>query len=79
MQLSKTSDLVLEQCPPMSTHHTLTRVLRVLDYIHENANTELSLDALAEGAALSRFHWHRVFSAMMGASPADVIRMVRLH
>ncbi|MEO5619329.1 MAG: AraC family transcriptional regulator, partial [Cypionkella sp.] len=41
-----------------------TRLLRVLDYIHDNPAGDLTLDALAEVAALSRFHFHRVFHAM---------------
>ncbi|MEM1372386.1 MAG: AraC family transcriptional regulator, partial [Pseudomonadota bacterium] len=61
------------------TSPTLKRVLRVLDYIHDHASEELSLDTLADVAALSRFHWHRVFSALMGASPNEVIRFVRMH
>jgi len=60
-------------------HPHTDRVLRVIDYIHDHADQDLSLDQLADVAAMSRFHWHRVFSAVMGASPAAVIRYVRLH
>ena len=42
------------------------RLLRVISYIHDNPAGDLSLDTLADVAAMSRFHWHRVFSAMMG-------------
>jgi len=55
------------------------RILRVLDHIHENPGGDLSLDALADVAAMSRFHWHRVFRAMTGETCAEAARRVRLH
>ncbi|WP_368186425.1 GyrI-like domain-containing protein [Aestuariibius sp. HNIBRBA575] len=55
------------------------RLLRVLDYIHANPTGDLSLDNLAEVAAMSRFHWHRVFHAMTGETCAEVVRRMRLH
>jgi len=60
-------------------HPHTDRILRVIDYIHDHAAEDLSLDQLADVAAMSRFHWHRVFTAVMGASPAVMIRSVRLH
>ena len=55
------------------------RLRRVLRYIHDNPAGALSLDALADVAAMSRFHWHRVFHAMTGETCADVVRRVRAH
>ena len=55
------------------------RILRVLDYIHANPAGDLSLDALADVAAMSRFHWHRVFHGMTGETLACAVRRIRLH
>lgn len=55
------------------------RVLRVLRRIEEDPTGDLSLDALAEVAAMSRFHWHRVFVAVTGRSVAETVRIVRMH
>ncbi|SFM07208.1 AraC family transcriptional regulator [Shimia aestuarii] len=55
------------------------RLMRVLRYIHDNPAEDLSLDRLADVAALSRFHWHRVFHAMTGETCAQAVRRVRLH
>ena len=55
------------------------RILRVLEYIHRNLAGDLSLDALADVAAMSRFHWHRVFHAMTGETCAEAVRRIRLH
>lgn len=55
------------------------RILRVLTYIHDNPNGDMSLDQLADIAAMSRFHWHRVFRAMTGETCAQAVRRVRMH
>lgn len=55
------------------------RLLRVLDYVYDNLDGDLSLDTLADVAALSRFHFHRVFTAVTGETLAYFIRRVRLH
>lgn len=55
------------------------RILRVLKYISENPAGDLSLDTLADVAAMSRFHWHRVFQAMTGETCAQAVRRVRLY
>ena len=55
------------------------RILRVLTYIHDNPAGDMSLDRLADEAAMSRFHWHRVFHAITGETCAQAVRRVRLH
>ncbi len=55
------------------------RVLRVLAHIHNHPADDLSLDALADVAAMSRFHWHRVFRAITGETCAQAVRRLRLH
>lgn len=55
------------------------RLLKVLDHIHDNPAGDLSLDALSEVAAMSRFHWHRVFRAMTGETMAQAVRRIRMQ
>lgn len=55
------------------------RVLRVLDYIHDHPAGDLSLDALADVAAMSRFHWHRVFRGITGETVAEAVRRIRMY
>lgn len=54
------------------------RLMRVADYIYDNLDGDLSLDALAEVACMSRYHWHRVFRAMTGETLAEATRRIRL-
>lgn len=62
----------------MTRHHE-TRLNRVLDFIHDNPTGDLSLDRLAEVAALSRFHFHRLWRAMTRETAAQTVRRMRLH
>ena len=55
------------------------RILRVLAFVHDNPGSDLSLDSLADVAAMSRFHWHRVFKALTGETCAQSVRRMRLH
>ncbi|MHA3913433.1 AraC family transcriptional regulator [Halovulum sp. GXIMD14793] len=61
------------------SHSYEDRILRVLEYIHANLDGDLSLDTLADVAAMSRFHWHRVFAAVQGETLASAIRRIRLN
>ena len=58
-------------------HSYEDRLRRVIRYIYDNPAGDLSLDTLADVAAFSRFHWHRVFLAMTGETCAEAVRRVR--
>ena len=60
------------------TSHIEDRLRRVIRYMHANPDADLSLDELADVAAMSRFHWHRVFKAMTGETCAQAARRIRL-
>ena len=55
------------------------RITRVVDYIYENLDGDLSADRLAEVANFSTYHWHRIFHAMTGQTVAETVRRLRLH
>lgn len=57
------------------------RIERVLAHIERAAAAgegELDLDALAEIACFSRFHFHRIYRGMVGETPAQTVRRLRL-
>lgn len=54
------------------------RLRRVLVYIYDNLDGDLSLDRLSDVACMSRFHWHRIFHAMTGETLAEAARRLRL-
>lgn len=55
------------------------RLERVMRHMRDNLAGDLSLDALADVAALSRFHFHRVFGAMTGETVAEAVRRARMN
>lgn len=55
------------------------RIDRVAAHIRANLAGDLTLDALAEVAALSRFHFHRIYTAMTGETVAEAVRRARLN
>lgn len=55
------------------------RVLRTLVALERDIDREPRLVDLARDAHLSQFHFHRVFSAVVGESPAEYLRRLRLE
>ena len=56
----------------------VSRVSDALRYIHGHLDDELSLDALADVACFSRYHFHRIFRGMVGAPVKEYVRQLRL-
>lgn len=54
------------------------RVNRAIDYIVGRLSEPMRLDEIARAAMLSPFHFHRVFQALMGETPADFVKRLRL-
>ena len=54
------------------------KIAAVLSYVNENLSGELSVDALAERAYLSRYHFMRLFKAQTGSTVHAYVRQKRL-
>src|SRR5260370_1067030 len=59
--------------------HYHDRVNRVLDYIGEHLDGELSLAKLSEIGCFSPFHFHRIFQGVTGETLNSHVRRVRLE
>jgi AraC family transcriptional regulator len=57
----------------------VARINRVIDHIDAHLGDDLTLAVLADVACFSRFHFHRIFSAMVGETIADYLKRVRLQ
>jgi AraC family transcriptional regulator len=55
------------------------RLLRVLVYIQQHLDDALELQELARLACFSPYHFHRIFSGMIGESVKEHIRRLRLE
>jgi AraC family transcriptional regulator len=63
-----------------STRAEITRRLgRALDYIHDNANGTVELADIADAAALSPHHFHRLFRLALKRTPHRYVSELRLH
>lgn len=57
----------------------VSRINKVLDFIDENLDKELSLKSVAEVANFSPYHFHRLFSAIVRESLNQYIKRVRVQ
>src|SRR5947209_8378562 len=55
------------------------RVNRVIDYVGEHLDGDLSLARLSRVGCFSPFHFHRIFHAMTGETLNSHVRRVRLE
>jgi AraC family transcriptional regulator len=55
------------------------RIGRCLDFLNRNLYRELSLKSLAEEACFSAFHFHRIFQNLVGETPGEYVRRLRLE
>ena len=70
--MSQPSDRILK-------NEYLSRLNRTIDYIHSHSHEELNLDKLAEVACFSKFHFHRIFKAILGETVNEYVQRIRLE
>jgi AraC family transcriptional regulator len=64
--------------PALRSHH-LRRMEQVLDHVESHLAEDLSLERLADLAAFSPFHFHRLFLAWTGETLKEFVRRRRLE
>lgn len=64
---------------PETTASYLERVNRAIDHVVAHLAEPLPLSDLARAALLSPFHFHRVFQSLVGATPAEFVKRLRLQ
>jgi AraC family transcriptional regulator len=55
------------------------RINRVIDYIEANLEKDLSLNKLSDVACFSRYHFYRIFGAIVGETLGQFIQRIRLE
>ena len=56
-----------------------SRINRVMDYIDIHLAQPLELKSIAEIANFSPFHFHRIFTFLIGETPIDYIQRLRIE
>ncbi len=70
----------LESLKKRSTRDELiSRILKARHYLEATAGSDMNLDSLAELACLSRYHFLRVFTEVVGQTPVAFARSQRLQ
>jgi AraC family transcriptional regulator len=62
-----------------STEIYQKRMNRILDYIPLHLEEDIPLETLADQAGFSRYHFHRIFTAVVGETPADYVQRLRVE
>ena len=62
-----------------SRREYLARIHRAQDYIEENLGEPLQLEAIAEAASFSPYHFHRLYTALTGETLYQFILRIRLE
>lgn len=57
----------------------LKRIHRVIDHVEQHLDSDLSLERLAEKAHYSPFHFHKVFTIVVGERPNAFVKRKRLE
>lgn len=55
------------------------RINRALDYIEAHLDGDLALEEIARAAFFSPYHFHRIFSALMGETVSQFVQRIRLE
>ncbi len=55
------------------------RINRALDYINNRLDGKILLEDVARAAFFSPYHFHRIFTGLIGETPDDYIRRLRLE
>lgn len=55
------------------------RVCIAMNFISENLRNDISLEQIADSAAFSMFHFHRIFKAVVGETVSEFTRRIRLE
>ncbi|MEJ2436531.1 MAG: AraC family transcriptional regulator [Sulfurovaceae bacterium] len=56
----------------------LQSIYKVIYYIEQNYNDDLTLEELSKVAGFSKYHFHRIFKSIVGENLSDYIRRIRL-
>ena len=70
---------ISQKCRVATTATYIERVNLAIDHVINHLHEPLRLRDLSRAARLSPFHFHRVFQALVGATPSEFVKRLRLE
>jgi AraC family transcriptional regulator len=62
-----------------SRHEYIARINQVMDYMEKHLDQSIRLDVLSEVAHFSSFHFHRIFTLLVGETPSVFLLRIRIE
>ena len=77
--MSYTSKCCVMDFKELSKKEYIARINRVIDYISQNMNQTIDLSLMSDIAAFSPYHFHRIFTYIVGETPNNFLSRARLE
>lgn len=71
--------IVVMNIPESSFYEYKARVNKVMDYIEQNLDKPINLKTIAAVANFSSYHFHRIFTILVGETPNNFLQRIRLE
>ena len=62
-----------------SKQEYIARINGIMEYIEQHIDQPINLDSMAQIAHFSPFHFHRIFTVMVGETPANFLQRIRIE
>lgn len=63
----------------LSKREYIARINRIMEYIEQHIDQPINLDSMAQIAHFSSFHFHRIFTVLVGETPANFLQRIRIE
>jgi AraC family transcriptional regulator len=63
----------------LSKQEYIARINRIMEYIEQHIDQPIKLDVMAQIAHFSPFHFHRIFTVVVGETPANFLQRIRIE
>jgi len=63
----------------LSKQEYIARINRIMEYIEQHIDQPINLDSMAQIAHFSPFHFHRIFTVLVGETPANFLQRIRIE
>lgn len=63
----------------LSKQEYIARINGIMEYVEQHIDQPIKLDVMAQIAHFSPFHFHRIFTVLVGETPANFLQRIRIE